>query len=240
PRAGKLRRPLNVFALTGRDQVRRLRPASLDERARKSAARQSLLVAKLFAWCDGTAKSKVKEALHRSFLLWPGMPAALDFLERLAAKENDIPGAVRSVQAMAREAKDRAVQSQVWTRAGLLRLQLEDRAGALEDFQMAVEIDPSRPEGIGLAAEMLIEKGEVEEAFALYQQHLATVKDRRTQTDLRMWLAEIGASMGRDDVRAHLQAVLKSDRTNARAARRLAPLAIEAADLEALEPVLEL
>ncbi|HME90869.1 MAG TPA: tetratricopeptide repeat protein, partial [Myxococcaceae bacterium] len=235
-----MQRALKVFDQSWRDQVRRLRTASLEERDRKSAARQSLLVAKLFAWCDGTARGKVKEALHRSFLLWPGMPAALDFLERLAAKENDLPGAVRSMQAMAREAKDRAAQSQLWTRSGLLRLQLEDRAGALEDFQMAAESDPSRPEGIGLAAEMLIEKGEVGEAFALYQQHLATVKDRRMQIDLRMWLAELGASMGRDDVRGHLQAVLKADRTHARAARRLAQWAIEAADPEALEPVLEL
>jgi len=239
-RAEKVQRALKVFDLSWRDQVRRLRTASLEERDRKSAARESLLVAKLFAWCDGTARNKVKEALHRSFLLWPGMPAALDFLDRLAAKENDVPGAIRSVQAMAREAKDRAVQSQLWTRAGLLRLQLEDRAGALEDFQMAAETDPSRPEGVGLAAEMLIEKGEVEEAFALYLRHLATIKDRRAQIDLRIWLAELGATMGRDDVSGHLQEVLKSDRTNTRAARRLAQSAIETADPEALEPVLEL
>ena len=239
-RAEKVQRALKVFDLSWRDQVRRLRTASLEERDRKSAARESLLVAKLFAWCDGTARNKVKEALHRSFLLWPGMPAALDFLDRLAAKENDVPGAIRSVQAMAREAKDRAVQSQLWTRAGLLRLQLEDRAGALEDFQIAAETDPSRPEGVGLAAEMLIEKGEVEEAFALYLRHLATIKDRRAQIDLRIWLAELGATMGRDDVSGHLQEVLKSDRTNTRAARRLAQSAIETADPEALEPVLEL
>src|SRR5262249_19210990 len=239
-KAEKVQRALKVFDLSWRDQVRRLRTASLEERDRKSAARLSLLVAKLFAWCDGTARGKVKEALDRSFLLWPGMPAGLDFLERLAAKEKDMPGAMRSMQAMARESKDRAVQSQLWTRAGLLRLQLEDRAGALEDFQMAAEIDPSRPEGIGLAAEMLIEKGEVEEAFALYQRHLGTLKDRRAQIDLRTWLAELGPSMGRDDVREHFQEVFKLDRTNARAARRLAQLAVKAADAEALEPVLEL
>src|SRR5262249_9082578 len=93
-RAEKVQRALKVFDLSWRDQVRRLRTASLEERDRKSAARQSLLVAKLFAWCDGTARGKVKEALHRSFLLWPAMPAALAFLERLAANENAPPSAL--------------------------------------------------------------------------------------------------------------------------------------------------
>src|SRR5215467_4490851 len=239
-RAEKVQRALKVFDQSWRDQVRRLRTASLEERDRKSAARQSLLVAKLFAWCDGTARGKVKEALHRSFLLWPGMPAALDFLERLAAKEQDFPGAVRFLEGMAQELKDRPVQSQLWTRAGLLRLKLDDRAGALLDFEKAADADLSRPECIALAAELLLEKNRAGEALSLYERHLGTLRERPAQIDTRIWLAEMGAKVGQPSGRAHLEAVLKLDRTNASAAWRLAHLLVEAADTDGLEAALDL
>src|SRR5215472_14978293 len=168
-RAEKVQKALKQFDLSWRDRVRLLRTASLEERDRKRAARLSLLVAKLFAWCDSAARNKVKEALDRSFLLWPGMPAAVDFLERLAAKEQDFPGAVRFLEGMAQELKDRPVQSQLWTRAGLLRLKLDDRAGALLDFEKAADADLSRPECIALAAELLLEKNRAGEALSLYE-----------------------------------------------------------------------
>ncbi len=240
PRAEKVLRALKQFDLSWRDRVRLLRTASLEERDRKNAARLSLGVAKLFAWCDSAARNKVKEALDRSFLLWPGMPAALDFVERLAAKENDFPGAIRSLEGMASELKDKGVQSQLWTRAGLLRLKIDDRAGALADFEKAVDADPSRPEAIGFAAELLIEKGGAAEAFSVYERHLTTLIDRRSQIDVRMWLAELGVGLQRAEARVHLEAVLRLERTHTRAAWRLAHLLVEAGDAEALEPVLEL
>ena len=43
---------MEKFEHTWRDRVRMLRGQSLEERDRKSAARLSLLVAKLFAWYD--------------------------------------------------------------------------------------------------------------------------------------------------------------------------------------------
>lgn len=240
PRAEKVLRALKQFDLSWRDRVRLLRTASLEERDRKNAARLSLGVAKLFAWCDSAARNKVKEALDRSFLLWPGMPAALDFVERLAAKENDFPGAIRSLEGMALELKDKGVQSQLWTRAALLRLKLDDRAGALADFEKAIEADPSRSEAIGFAAELLIENGGAAEAFSVYERHLNTLIDRRSQIDVRMWLAELGIGLGRAEARTHLEAVLRLDRTNTRAAWRLANLLVETGDAQALEPVLEL
>ena len=240
PRAEKVLRALKQFDLSWRDRVRLLRTASLEERDRKNAARLSLGVAKLFAWCDSAARNKVKEALDRSLLLWPGMPAALDFVERLAAKENDFPGAIRSLEGMALELKDKGVQSQLWTRAGLLRLKLDDRAGALADLEKAIEADPSRSEAIGFAAELLIENGGAAEAFSVYERHLNTLIDRRSQIDVRMWLAELGIGLGRAEARTHLEAVLRLDRTNTRAAWRLANLLVEAGDDQALEPVLEL
>ena len=239
-RAEKVQKALKQFDLSWRDRVRLLRTASLEERDRKRAARLSLLVAKLFAWCDSAARNKVKEALDRSFLLWPGMPAAVDFLERLAAKEQDFPGAVRFLEGMAQELKDRPVQSQLWTRAGLLRLKLDDRAGALLDFEKAADADLSRPECIALAAELLLEKNRAGEALSLYERHLGTLRERPAQIDTRIWLAEMGAKVGQPSGRAHLEAVLKLDRTNASAAWRLAHLLVEAADTDGLEAALDL
>jgi tetratricopeptide (TPR) repeat protein len=239
-RAEKVLRALKQFDLSWRDRVRLLRTASLEERDRKRAARLSLLVAKLFAWCDGAARGKVKEALDRSLLLWPGMPEAIDFMERLAAKEKDLPSVMRFLEVTAGETKDRAVESQLWTRAGLLRLRLDDRAAALSDFLKAAEADPSRGEGAGLAAELLIENERPAEAFSLYERYLGTLRDRQAQIEVRTWLAELGASLGRPETRAHLEAVLKLDRTNARAAWRLARLMVGAKESEGLDQVLEL
>ncbi|HZN93644.1 MAG TPA: tetratricopeptide repeat protein, partial [Myxococcales bacterium] len=244
PRVEKAQKTLEKFESTWRDRVRMLRGQSLEERDRKSAARLSLLVAKLFAWYDPTSAAKVKEALDRCFLLWPAMPDALSLIERIAERGgSDFSLTVSTFERMAIDAKDRTAQVDLWIRTGTLKLtRLDDKGGALDAFEKAVAIDPSRADASGLAAELLLELGEAKEAIAILEKHLATVKDKATQIALRLRLADMCATLVRNvpAARIHLEAVLNLDGTNATAAYELARLYVTEGDADALEPLVDL
>jgi golgin subfamily B member 1 len=152
-----------------RERATALWAASLSESQAPVAAELSLSVARLFSWYDSGGAARVKEALDRCFVLWPSMPGALAFLERMAERAGDWAGFANVLENMAEDAHESAAQAELWVRAGTLRLsRLRDAAGALADFRRATLADPARADAVTLGAELLLEKGSTEEALAAF------------------------------------------------------------------------
>jgi len=241
PRAEKIRRNIENLKQTWRDRIRVLRTASLEERDPKSAARLSLLVAKLFAFHQPEAAPKIQEALDRCFSLWPAMPEALSLMELIGARSKELSAVASAIEKMATRAKDPAVQRDLWMRLGVWRLsKLEDRFGALGAFEQAATLDPARAEAIGLASELLIEVGRIRPALELLEKHLLALRDRSAEANLRLRVAELYRLKLQDvgAARRHLEAALQADPFNSQGAYELAQLYLQSGALEPLETVL--
>ena len=90
------------------------------------------------------------------------MPDALDFLEHWSSKAENVPVATAILEKLALESRDKTVQADLWVRLGCIKLTgTQDGAQALAAFQNAFECDPSRSEAASLAAELLLEQGNI-------------------------------------------------------------------------------
>ncbi len=178
-----------------RERATALWAASLAEQEAAHAAELSLAVARLFSWYDPGGAPRVKEALDRCFVLWPAMPGALLFLERMAERSEDWSGFASVLEHMAKDATDAAAQAELWVRAGTLRLsRLRDGPGALADFRRATAADPGRADAVSLAAELLLESGGTAEALSAYAglaERLQATGRSREAASLRTWMGSL-------------------------------------------------
>jgi tetratricopeptide (TPR) repeat protein len=244
-RAAAARDAIDSCRDTWRGRARALRVAADEERDRKRRASLFLSVALLHATFDaeGDGRRRAKEALDSALLLWPGMPQALDALESMSAKTEDWKGLDALLERMAADARERNAAVEILTRLTFLRLVREgDRAGAFAAALKAAQVDPSRAEAAGLAAEFLLDDGKASEAAALLERHLSTLGDKRAEVALHLRLAEMLSTRLNDGpgAQAHLEAALRADPANIEAARALIPYYEAAQDAARLVPVLEM
>jgi tetratricopeptide (TPR) repeat protein len=242
-RAQQAQKELGKLASVWRDKVKTLRSQSLEEKDRRTAARLSLQVARLYAFFEPTATPKMKEAIDRCFALWPAMPDALDLLEDTAEKSGDLRSALTVFSKLASENRDKVAQVDLHLRiAQALLTRLDDVMGATVEFELASRIDPARPDAAELASESLIGIGKVSEGIAVLERHLGTLKDRTAHVALRLTLADLCVRLLKDErgARVHLEAAAATDPHNARVAWRLLTVYAQTLELERLWPLFEL
>ncbi|MBI3180785.1 MAG: tetratricopeptide repeat protein [Myxococcales bacterium] len=216
------------------ERVRALRAESQAERERKVAARKSLMVAWLLHAYEMGSEAKVQEAVDRALLLWPAMPEALSFLSRKAEAQGTVAELVERLEQMAVHA-ERGAKVDLWIRAGALRLErLSDPARAMADFEKAASLDPSRPDPVSLATELMLELGRSADAAALLERHLATVKDRAGRNELRWRLIVLYRDKVCDEGRERtcLEAILRDEPTHPGAAFEAVRLSVASRNLE--------
>jgi len=168
-RTGAVADALAALDRSWRERAAALWSASLAEENARRAAELALAVARLHSWYDPGGGARVKEALDRCFVLWPAMPGALLFLERMAERSADWAGFASVLEQMAHDASEVGAQAELWVRAGTLRLtRLRDGPGALADFRRATAADPARADAVSLAGELLLDSGATREAQAAF------------------------------------------------------------------------
>lgn len=242
-RAHAAQKELSKLEYTWRDRVKQLKAQSLEERDRRTAARMSLQIARLFAFYEPGAVDKVKEAIDRCFALWPAMPDALDLLEHTAEKAGDVRVALTVFSKLAGDSRDKQARCDLYVRIGQVLLsRLNDREAAAEAFEKATRADPSRPDAAELASEALVELGKQEEGVGVLEAHLATLKDKHAQVTLRLTLSDLCQRLLKDapGARGHAEEAFKLDPNNAQVAWRLASLYADDGSLDGLWPILEL
>jgi tetratricopeptide (TPR) repeat protein len=242
-RAQQAQKDLGKLEYVWREKVKTLKAQSLEERDRRTAARLSLQVARLFASYEPTSTAKIKEAIDRCFALWPAMPDALDLLESIAEKSGDVRVALTVFSKLAAETRDKVAQVDLHLRIGqVLLTRLDDGAGACAEFEQASRLDPSRPDAAELASEQLIGRGKVAEGVEVLERHLLALKDKTAQVALRTTLADLATRLLKDETiaRGHLEAANQVDPHNAQVAWRLLKLAVEAQELDRAWPLFEL
>ncbi len=243
--AKKVRDALANYKSQWKDRIKALKSEANDERDARRKAGLFLSISLIHANFDveSDGRKKAREFLDKSLLLKPGMPAALDALERMASENGDWKGLEGFFEKMANSCKERTAAVEILLRLATLRVvRFGDRSGALVALLKAAQLDPARPEVCGLAVDFLLDEGRSQDAAALLERHIEALPERRAQVAMRLRLAEMLESRlnDRPGARAQLEAALHADPACLEAAQRLAPFYEGANDLARQAEVLEI
>ncbi len=210
-------------------------------RDRREAARLWLRLAAIHVAYDLDGAAKVRDAFDRAWAASPGMPQALDFLERWHAERQDWEGLRHELSRLSGETRDLAAAVAVSLRlAHVALVRFGDGAGALAALERALELDPSSETAALQAFEMHVDAGRADEALSVLERHLAATPRKSQHAALRLRAAEMALGAG-DGPRARrqLEAALREEPGYAAAARALAPMLEEAAEWSRLVETLE-
>ncbi len=209
-------------------EVRALRAAALDERDRKVASGLYLKAAALHAAFDrgDDAEAQSRENLERAFLLWPGNPEALEFLEHRHVANGDFAGLASAYEALVGVTPERSGQAELHARlASLWSVRFDDKERSVAALEQAAALDPARSEAVVPLLEHLEDEGQLEAAAELLERHLAAAPRSGRTNDLRLRLAEIYLEQGdRDRARGQLESALRQDPRLEKAEHLLEPL----------------
>jgi tetratricopeptide (TPR) repeat protein len=209
-----------------KEEARQLRSQAIEARDRKVAARLYLRIAGLHAAYDPDAKSKIQENLDRLLLLWPGMPQALDFMERYYGDREDWRGYSDALAAVAASTRDRAAAVGLQLRIGTIDLvRFGDRALARIAFEKALELDPTSESAALETFEMNVDEGRHAEAWQVLERHFGAVPAKPEHVPLRLQAAQIALRGGDSEgARRHLEAALRLEPDSPAVAAALTPI----------------
>ena len=243
PGAAEALSRLKSIPRTWRAEARALAEEGQKARDRREGARLLLRAAELHAAYDADAAPRIQELLDRTMAAWPGMPEALDFVERWYGEREDHAGLRDELRRLAGSVRDRSALAALQLRLSQVELvRFGDGGRALAALERALDLDPSCEPAALQAFEMHVDAGRTAEALSVLDRHLAAAPQKPQHAPLRLRAAEMTLS-GRGDrerARRHLEAALRVAPGYAPAAAALAPLLREAGDWRRLVEVLEL
>lgn len=209
-------------------EVVALRKRAVEERDRKEASRLYLQAAALHAVFDpsGDSEARSRENLERAFLLWPGNPDALTFLEERHGASGDWSGLVKAYEALIKITPEQSGKAELHLRLSMVwSVRFDDRAACIASLQRAAALDPTKSDAVIPLVEHLEDEGRVEEAAELIERHLDAGASGRRASELAVRLAELQLAKGeRERARGRLLQALELEPEHERAEELLEPL----------------
>ncbi len=245
PGAAEARERLRALPRIWREESARLEAkASELVRAgeRREGAHLILRMAQLAAAWDPAGGQRVVELVERAWALAPGLPEALEVLERVVSESGDHRGHVEVLERLAASTRDRGARVALQLELERLHLvRFGDTAAALEALFLALELDPACETAAIQAFEHLADAGRAAEAVSVLERHLAATPEKPQHALWRTRAAGLAAANLSDLARArrHLESALRSDPRYAPAAVALAPILEQAGEWQRLVEVIE-
>jgi tetratricopeptide (TPR) repeat protein len=233
---------LRATPRTWREEAQAVAGEAQRNRERPEAARLWLRAAALHAAYDADPSSRVAELVDHAWRAAPGMPEALDLLERFRGERQDWRALEADLLRLAGATRDRAALTAVSLRQAQLHLvRFGDAVQAVAALERALELDPASETAAVQAFELHVDAGRVGEALWALERHLQAAPPRAGHAPLRLRAAEMALSRLGDAARArrHLEAALRIAPGFAPAAAALAPIAEAAGEWRRLGELLE-
>ncbi len=191
-RIDEIVRDIDGLPTEWRERVKALRARSAEERDRRAAARQLVMISALLAYYDEKEASSLYDVLLRCMTLWPAMPQAIDLIDRIAIDRGTPAWSDALLLRLSNEVGEKAAHVDLLQCLGHRRMAKGgDREGAIVAFVEALKIDPSRHDVAEVAIAQLFALDRSDQAIAIADTSLSLMKDRWTRLSFLSMLARL-------------------------------------------------